>query len=70
MLVSHSSWVRLRPAIRQAASTQWSGSRSQICTPSGLAIASRAPVVERAMTFYALSAMPSGVPRRTPVATS
>jgi xanthine/CO dehydrogenase XdhC/CoxF family maturation factor len=30
MLVSHSARVRLRPAIRQAASTQWPGSRSQI----------------------------------------
>ena len=30
MFVAHSSSVRLRPARRQAASTQWSGSRSQI----------------------------------------
>ena len=39
MLVFHSSRLRLRPASRQAASTQWSGSRSQICTPLVLGVA-------------------------------
>ena len=43
MYWSHSAWVRFRPASRQAASTQWSGSRSQTTMPCSVSAAACSP---------------------------
>ena len=61
MYWSHSALVRLRPAIAQAPSTQWSGSRSQTTMPCSVAIAASRPSGRRAPR----SPMPVSIGRPT-----
>jgi hypothetical protein len=64
MLVPHSSRVRLRPARRQAASIQWSGSRSQMAMPvlTEPPITSSRPSGRRAISVTSSSGMAMGSP--------